>query len=704
MIGKKHLVIQGIGAKIECQDHLMKTEDYDVSEPTFYITTPIYYPNDKLHIGHAYSTTVADTLARYKRLQGYDVFYLTGTDEHGQKIQRKAQDAGKDPQTYIDEIIDWIQALWGRLDISYDDFIRTTEPRHKKIVQKIFARLVEQEDIYLGEYEGWYCTPCESFWTERQLKDGHCPDCGREVELVREPSYFFRMSKYADRLLAYYEAHPEFILPESRKHEMINNFLLPGLEDLCVSRTSFSWGIPVNEDPQHVVYVWLDALTNYITALGYQSDDAELEERFTRYWPANVHVMAKEIVRFHAIYWPIFLMALDLPLPKQIVAHGWLLMKDGKMSKSKGNVIDPNILIDRYGSDALRYFLLREIPFGQDGVFTTEALMERLNFDLANDLGNLLHRSLSMLGQFCQGVIPPSGPLTALEEEVALLAKETVTQVETALDRYDFSLALTAVWNIVRRGNRYIDETAPWALSKKGETERLSTVLYTVFEALRIVSVLLQPFMPKTPQKMWSQMGIEQGEITTWQSAKVFGLLPGGTVAQKGEPIFPRLDVRAEVDMLDQIMTGHKGHISMDEDKVTKDIEVASLQVQEPVGAGKDKDSEETGVVSFIQIDDFTKVDLRVARVVHAEAVPKADKLIKLQLDLGSEQRQVVSGIAKHYSPEQLIGQIVILVSNLLPVKLRGVESNGMILAASAGDKLVLATVSGEISLGAKVK
>lgn len=667
-----------------------------MSERTFYITTPIYYPNDKLHIGHAYSTTVADTLARYKRLQGYDVFYLTGTDEHGQKLQRKAEAAGKDPQSYIDGIVSWIQRLWERLDISYDDFIRTTEPRHKTVVQEIFTRLVSQGDIYLADYEGWYCTPCESFWTERQLHEGHCPDCGGTVELVREPSYFFKMSKYADRLIAYYEEHPEFIVPESRKHEMLNNFLRPGLEDLCVSRTSFSWGIPVRENPEHVVYVWLDALTNYITALGYLSQDPILRERFEHFWPANVHLMAKEIVRFHAIYWPIFLMALDLPLPKQIVAHGWLLMKDGKMSKTKGNVIDPNLLIDRYGSDALRYFLLREIPFGQDGVFTPEALMERLNFDLANDLGNLLHRSLSMLGQFCEGVIPAAGTITALEEEVAALAVQSAKQVEEALDRYDFAGALSAVWNLVRRGNRYIDETAPWALAKQQDVSRLGTVLYTVFEALRVISVLLQPFMPKTPNKMWEQIGIEPGEFTTWASAQQFGLLPSGIQSRKGDPIFPRLDVRAEVEALDQMMDQKQG------------ASIVSEQVQgsstTEIPAAEKADAEMTGVAQLIQIEDFTKVDLRVAQVIHAEAIPKADKLLKLQLDLGTEKRQVVSGIAKYYAPEQLVGQKVILVSNLKPVKLRGVESNGMILAASVGEQLVLATVSGDIPLGAKVK
>jgi methionyl-tRNA synthetase len=652
-----------------------------VTKPTYYITTPIYYPNDKLHIGHAYSTTIADTLARYKRLKGYDVRFLTGTDEHGQKLQRKAETVGKTPQLYIDEIVDGIKRLWSRLDISYDDFIRTTEARHTQVVQKIFSRLLEQDDIYLDNYEGWYCTPDESYWTERQLQAGKCPECGGEVEWVTEQGYFFRMGKYADRLIQYFEDHPDFLVPESRKHEMLNNFLLPGLEDLCVSRTTFDWGIPVRENPKHVIYVWLDALTNYITALGYLSGDPELEARFAHFWPADVHLMSKEIVRFHSIYWPIILMALDLPLPKQVVGHGWLLMKDGKMSKSKGNVVDPNQLIDKYGADALRYFLLREISFGQDGVFTFESFMDRLNFDLANDLGNLLHRSLAMLKKFAGGVIPAPVQLSELEGELKELVQTVVSQTEEALDRKEFSKALESIWQLVRRGNRYIDETAPWALNKAGDGERLNTVLYTMFELLRIVSVLIQPFMPKTAPEMWQQMGIADGELTTWDAARKFGALPGGLVTVPGEPLFPRLDIEKELAEL--------GVLAPDQ------------SVQKPVDQPH---KESIGVISLIDIEDFSKVELRVAQVVGAEKIEKADKLLKLQLDLGSEVRQVVSGIAKHYTPEQLVGQKVILVANLKPVKLRGVESHGMILAASTDDQLVLATVSGDIPVGAKVK
>jgi len=682
-----------------------------VDDKTFYITTPIYYPNDKLHIGHAYTTTVADTLARYKRLRGYDVRYLTGTDEHGQKLQQRAEAAGKAPQVFVDGIVVWIQTLWKRLDISYDDFIRTTDDRHKTVVQRIFAKLLEKGDIFLGEYEGWYCTPCESFWTERQLKEGRCPDCGGIVGLISEPAYFFRVSRYADRLIEYYETHPDFIVPVSRKHEMLNNFLLPGLEDLCVSRTTFSWGIPVPGHPEHVIYVWLDALTNYITALGYMSDDPELDAQFAHYWPADVHVMAKEIVRFHAIYWPIILMALDLPLPKQIVGHGWLLMKDGKMSKSKGNVIDPNVLIDRYGSDALRYFLLREIPFGQDGVFTLEALMERLNFDLANDLGNLVHRSLAMLERFAGGVIPSPVAITQLERDFATLIGGAAVQVEDALDRFEFGSALSEIWTIVRRANRYIDETAPWALHKAGDRDRLKTVLYTIFEAIRSVSVLLQPFMPNTPLAIWSQMGLSPGQLTSWESAKNFGMLPPGLRTNRGDPIFPRLDVAAELAALDELTGGKKIQTTpaageTGQGTTADTVDTASAKSRTDASGADRPDTEGATEPQLEQIDiaEFGRVDLRVALVVAAERIPKADKLLKLQLDVGGELRQVVSGIAKHYTPDELLGKQVILVANLKPVTLRGVESQGMILAASDGELLTLATLADAIRPGMKVK
>jgi methionyl-tRNA synthetase len=659
-----------------------------MSGKTFYITTPIYYPSDRLHIGHAYTTVACDALARYKRLRGYDVMYLTGTDEHGQKIERKAKEKGKTPQQFVDEIVASIQELWAKLDISYDDFIRTTQERHKKVVQQIFARLVEQGDIYLAEYEGLYCTPCESFWTERQAVDKKCPDCGREVEWVKEKSYFFRMSKYVDRLLQYYEENPEFIQPESRKNEMINNFIKPGLEDLCVSRTTFRWGIPVPNDPEHVIYVWIDALTNYITALGYLSDDPAMRAKFEKYWPADVHVVGKEIVRFHTIYWPIMLMALGLPLPKKVFAHGWLLMKDGKMSKSKGNVIDPNLLIARYGSDALRYFLLREVPFGSDGVFTPEALIQRINADLANDLGNLLSRTVAMIGRYFDGVIPAPGELTALDRELQSLAVSTVDKVEDAMERMEFSAAISAIWQLIARTNKYIDETAPWVLAKQADgKERLGTVLYHLAESLRIISILIQPFMTRSPKEIWRQLGIEEGEDTAWESTRMFGRLPASTRVQKGEALFPRLDLTKEVAFID----ASTGAASGKDPAPEKKEEEVTATVREEESA-------------WITIDDFAKVKLRVAEVIACEKVPKADKLLKLQLDLGDEKRQVVSGIAQWYKPEELIGRKVIVVANLKPVKLRGVESQGMILAASQGEQLTLATVSGDIPNGAEVR
>ncbi|MVP00188.1 methionine--tRNA ligase [Paenibacillus lutrae] len=653
---------------------------------TFYLTTPIYYPSDKLHIGHAYTTVVGDALARYKRLRGYDVMYLTGTDEHGQKIERKAQEKGLTPQAFVDEIVTGIKELWSRLEISYDDFIRTTDKRHTDAVQQIFARLLEQGDIYLGTYEGWYCTPCEAFFLENKLENGNCPDCGRPVEWVKEESYFFRMSKYVDRLLQYYDENPDFIQPESRKNEMINNFIKPGLEDLAVSRTTFDWGVKVPGDPKHVIYVWIDALSNYITALGYGSEDPS---KYERYWPANVHLMSKEIVRFHTIYWPIMLMALDLPLPKKVYAHGWLMMKDGKMSKSKGNVVDPVTLIDRYGLDALRYYLLREVPFGSDGTFTPESFVERINYDLANDLGNLLNRTLAMLGKYFDGVLPVfEQGATEFDADLIQTAQSTVDNVEKLMDKMEFNSALAAIWALVRRANKYIDETQPWNLAKE-ESQRgaLGSVMYALLEAQRIVSVLLQPFLTRTPAKIWAQLGIEAGELTAWDSARTFGLLPAGTQTAKGDPMFPRLDIAEEVAFIAAAMTG-----------AAPQAEPApqSAPAAEPKAAPESKPE--------IAIDDFGKVELRVAQVTACEPVKGADKLLQLQLDLGYEQRQVVSGIAKHYKPEELVGRKVICVTNLKPVKLRGVMSQGMILAASEGDQLTLATVPDSMPNGAIVK
>ena len=642
----------------------------------YYITTAIAYASSKPHIGNTYEVIMTDAVARYKRMRGYDVFFCTGTDEHGQKIELKAEEAGISPKDYVDRISSEVRGVWDRMNTTYDHFIRTTDAYHEEAVRNIFRKMYEKGDIYLGSYEGWYCNPCESFFTESQIKDGKCPDCGSPVHKTSEKAYFFRMSKYADRLIKYIEEHPEFIEPESRRREMINNFLRPGLQDLCVSRTSFKWGIPVDFDPEHVIYVWLDALTNYITALGYDPALPEQPESFRKFWPADVHVIGKDIMRFHSIYWPIFLMSLDLPLPKKIFGHPWFNFGMDKMSKSKGNVVYADALADKIGTDGVRYYALSEMPYANDGSVTYDAVLSRFNTDLANNLGNLVNRTVAMTKKYFDGTVPaPAGAGEDIDRDLADTFIRAVEGFAENMDTFHIADAISEVFTALRRANKYIDETTPWTLAKSPESrERLGTVIYNLLESIRIAAVLLSPIIPESADKIFAQLGTD---VRSFDSALTFGALAAGGRVGEPEPLFSRID----------------------EEAFMAEIEAERAAASAPT----DPVTDDTERLPQIEIDDFGKVELRCAKVLECEKVKKSKKLLRLRVDLGFEERQVVSGIAQFYRPEDMIGRRVILVSNLAPAKLCGVDSEGMILAGG-DDRISVVFLPDDVPLGSRIR